>query len=74
MVRTLQKSGNSASLIIPKPVLELMGVEEGGSVKLTLEGHRLIVEPAPVDENERFNGALDAAIEQFGPAFRKLAE
>jgi antitoxin component of MazEF toxin-antitoxin module len=46
MIKTLQKVGNSNALILDKPILELLGLEENGQVSLTIHEGTLIVTPA----------------------------
>ena len=53
MIKQLRKVGNSNALILDKPILELLGLEEGGQVQLTIQDGNLIVAPAfpnPVSE------------------------
>ena len=46
MIKRLRKVGNSSALILDKPILELLGLEEGGEVQLTIQDGNLIVIPA----------------------------
>jgi antitoxin component of MazEF toxin-antitoxin module len=43
--KTVKKVGGSLAIFIPRDVAELMGVVAGSSVRLTLVGKRLSVEP-----------------------------
>ena len=45
MIKQLRKVGNSNALILDKPILELLGLEEGGQVQLTIQDGNLIVAP-----------------------------
>ncbi len=48
MLKKLVKYGNSTALILEKPLLELMGMEEGSFVKIsTNDGKSLIITPVP---------------------------
>lgn len=76
MIKTLRKVGNSSALLLDKPILELLGLEEGGEVQLTVESGTLIVEPVnprPVNQ-ERFQAALDRVVSTRRDVLRKLAE
>lgn len=42
----LRSMGNSAGVIIPKPILAQLGVTTGAEVELTLEGDRIVLSPA----------------------------
>jgi len=46
MIKQLRKVGNSNALILDKPILELLGLEEDGQVQLTIQDGNLIVTPA----------------------------
>ena len=55
MIKQLRKVGNSNALILDKPILELLGLEEDGQVQLTIQDGNLIVSPTrprPVSEAE----------------------
>lgn len=41
MVKKLVRHGNSQALIIDKPILELLGIEEGGPVEIKTDGEWL---------------------------------
>ncbi|HUT86749.1 MAG TPA: AbrB/MazE/SpoVT family DNA-binding domain-containing protein [Candidatus Heimdallarchaeota archaeon] len=45
MIKQLRKVGNSNALILDKPILELLGLEEDGQVQLTIQDGNLIVTP-----------------------------
>ena len=46
MIKQLRKVGNSNALILDKPILELLGLEEDGQVQLTIQDGHLIISPA----------------------------
>jgi antitoxin MazE len=46
MRAAIQRIGNSAGIILPKPVLTELGVTTGDALTLTLEGGRVILMPA----------------------------
>ena len=37
MIKQLRKVGNSNALILDKPIMELLGLEEDGQVQLTIQ-------------------------------------
>ncbi len=76
MIKRLRKVGNSNALILDRPLLELLGLEENGEVRLTVEGQSLVVtptDPRPVDP-ERFEACLDRVAKDRRELLRKLAE
>jgi hypothetical protein len=46
MIKKLVKYGNSTALVLDKAILELLGMTEGSSVKISTDGKSLIVAPA----------------------------
>ena len=46
MIKTLTKHGNSLALVIDKPVLELLSIQQDTELEITTDGHALIIEPA----------------------------
>ena len=76
MIKKLRKVGNSNALILDKPILELLGLEEEGQVKLTIADGSLIItptEPGSIDD-DRFEASLERLIEERRDLFRRLAE
>jgi len=76
MLKRLRKVGNSSALLLDKPIVELLGLEENGRVQLTVEGGSLIVTPAnprPMDK-ARLEASLDRVVAHRRAALRKLAE
>lgn len=45
MLSSVRKFGNSAGVLIPKPLLSEIGAKAGDSVELKVEGGRIVIEP-----------------------------
>ena len=76
MIKRLRKVGNSNALLLDKPILELLGLEENGEVQLTVDRGSLIVTPAnprPVDK-ERFEACLERVVAERRDVLKRLAE
>ena len=76
MIKQLRKVGNSNALILDKPILELIGLEEDGSVQLKVSDGALIVtpvDPSPVSD-EKFQECLDRVVKQWGSVLERLAK
>lgn len=76
MIKQLKKVGNSNALILDKAILELVGLEESGEVKLTVRDGAIIVTPAnprPVNR-QAFEAALDRVVAERREVLRRLAE
>jgi len=76
MIKQLRKVGNSNALILDKPILELLGLEEDGRVKLTIQDGNLIVTPArpQLVPPEEIRGKLDHVIHKRQDVLRRLAD
>ena len=76
MIKQLRKVGNSNALILDKPILELLGLEEGGQVQLTIQDGNLIVtptNPGQVDA-ENLKEKLDYVIKKRKAVLKRLAK
>jgi antitoxin MazE len=73
MVKKLTKHGNSLALIIDRPILELLKIDEETPLELTTDGKRLIVAAASASRRKKFEAAQEWAHERYGRAFKKLA-
>lgn len=51
MRASLRKMGNSSGVIIPKPILNELGVKAGDKVEMTVKGGRIIL--APIEAHPR---------------------
>ena len=61
----IRRMGNSAGVIIPKPLLSETGVEEGDDVDMTLDEGRIVL--APIKRRPRAGWAEDSrAIAEAG--------
>jgi len=69
----VRKIGNSEGIIIPKEMLEGLGVKAGDSMKLTSQNGRLTIEPIEEDISEDLEAARHF-IEKYKVALKKLAE
>lgn len=76
MIKQLRKVGNSNALILDKPILELLGLEEGGQVQLTIQDGNLIVTPAypKLVDAEDLQQKLDYVMKKRKKVLRRLAQ
>lgn len=52
LIKKARRIGNSKAVIIPKPFWEYVGIEDW--VKIEVDGNRLIITNADVEEVERY--------------------
>ena len=75
MIKTLTTHGNSAALIIDKPILELLGITLSTPLKIITDGKSLIISPVTEeDREERFQAALKKVNSNHEETLRKLGE
>lgn len=76
MIKQLRKVGNSNALILDKPILELLGLEEDGQVQLTIQDGNLIVTPTrpKLVSPEELGDKLDYVMKKRQEVLRRLAQ
>ena len=76
MIKQIKKVGNGNALFLDKAILELVGLDEGGEVQLTVHDGSIIITPAhpkPIDP-KRFEAAVDRVVSERREVLRRLAE
>ena len=75
MVKTLIKHGNSLALIIDKPVLELLKIDENTPIEISTEdGKSLKIVPLQdTERRKKFENALKKTNKKFGKTLKNLA-
>jgi len=71
MIKKLVAHGNSAALIIDKPILELLNVDQDTLLQITTDGRSLIISPIGAAVRK---GKLRAALKKVNKAHRKTLE
>jgi len=75
MIKKLVSHGNSAALIIDKPILQLLKVNEDTALEITTDGRNLIISPVEDGKREKkFKAALEKVNKVHGKTLKKLAE
>jgi antitoxin component of MazEF toxin-antitoxin module len=76
MIKRLQKVGNSNALILDLPIMEMVGLEEGKEVQLTVSNGSIIITPVSprrVDPEE-LERHLDRIVGKRGKMLKELAD
>jgi antitoxin component of MazEF toxin-antitoxin module len=76
MVKKLRKVGNSNAVILDRPMMDMVGLEEGASLQITVSGGSIIltpVTPRQVDAEE-IERQLDRVVGERGAVLRELAK
>jgi antitoxin MazE len=76
MVKKLARHGNSLALILDKPILELLNIDENTPLEVsTVDGRSLHIRP--VDQKERagrVNAALKKTNARYGKTLKNLSK
>lgn len=74
MIKKLVSHGNSAALIIDKPILELLNVGMDTPLEITTDGRNLIISPVESKKREKkFRAAFEKVNRAHGATLKKLA-
>ena len=74
-LKKLSKNGNSVSVIIEKPMLEVLGATPDSFVKRIIEGNKLILEFISLEEREQMiKAASERILKRHANTFKKLAK
>lgn len=75
MIKKLVSHGNSAALIIDKPIMELLKMNMETPLEISTDGRNLIISPVESYRREkRFRSALDKVNKTHGKTLKKLAK
>lgn len=70
---TIRKIGNSEGIIIPKDVLDRMGVKAGDEITMTSDGDKIVLAAADGDFDRQL-GHAEKFMDRYKVALKKLAE
>jgi antitoxin MazE len=74
-IKRLSRHGNSSALVIDRPILEMLGIDDQTELKITTDGKRLIIEPLSEEErNVRFEQVMQRTGNANAELFRRLAK
>jgi antitoxin MazE len=75
MKKKLTRTGNSVALVLDKPLLETLGIDEGTEVELSTNGDVLVVTPVRDRAREKKLGKiLEQLDREYGGVFKRLAD
>ena len=75
MIKKLVKHGNSRALVIDRPVLELLKIDEDTLLEISTDGDLLIVAPVRDPEGrKRFEEALARSNRKYARTLKRLAD
>jgi antitoxin component of MazEF toxin-antitoxin module len=75
MVKKLIKHGNSLALVIDKPILELLHIEQDTSLELTTNGDSIMISPVRGNtRQQKLDKSLNKINSKFSDDLKRLAE
>ena len=75
MVKKLTRTGNSLAIVLDKPLLEQLGIDENTDLELSTNGDVLVVTPVRDRKRERkFRKAVEKINRKYAGLFRRLSE
>lgn len=75
MTKHLTAHGNSAALVIDKPIMELLSITMETPLEITTDGKNLIISPVrDASREKKFKAALPRVMSKHDKTFRRLAE
>ena len=74
MTKKLVQHGNSAALIIDKPILDLLNVGMETPLEITTDGRSIVISPATSHTEDEFLASLDKINSRFSTTLERLAK
>jgi antitoxin component of MazEF toxin-antitoxin module len=75
MIKKLTRTGNSVALVLDKPLLDQLGLDENTEVELSTYGQVLVVTPKRGPGRERkFREIVDEINKKYAGVFRRLSD
>jgi antitoxin component of MazEF toxin-antitoxin module len=75
MIKTMIQHGNSSALVIDKPIMELLNIEQNTPLEISTDGKNIII--SPVRDRERLNrlsSSLEKINKKHSDTLKKLAQ
>ncbi|MFH1704194.1 MAG: AbrB/MazE/SpoVT family DNA-binding domain-containing protein [Nitrospirota bacterium] len=75
MIKKMVSHGNSAALIIDKPILDILKIDMDTSLEISTDGKNLIISPVSDRKREqKFRAALQKVNKRHSKVLKKLAD
>jgi antitoxin component of MazEF toxin-antitoxin module len=74
MTKTLTKHGNSLALVIDKPILELLRIDDKTQLNVQTDGTGLYITPADPARRQEFESGLNKMMTEWHDVLKRLAE
>jgi len=75
MIKKMIRHGNSSALIIDKPIIELLHIDNETLLEISTDGSNIIISPVhDIERINKLNKALEKINKKHQTTLRKLAE
>ena len=75
MIKRLTRTGNSIAVVLDKPLLEELGLDEGAEVEVSTNGQIIVITPKRSAARERkFRKAVRKINGKYAGLFQRLSE
>ena len=75
MIKKLTRTGNSIALVLDKPLLEELGLDENAEVEVSTNGQVLVITPKRSSARDRkFRKAVERVNSKYAGLFKRLSE
>jgi antitoxin component of MazEF toxin-antitoxin module len=75
MTKKLVQHGNSAALVIEKPILQLLNIDMNTNLEIITDGKNIIISPTIIKNSEKsVLTSLDKINKKYSKTLKKLAE
>jgi antitoxin component of MazEF toxin-antitoxin module len=75
MITKLTRIGDDMAVVLEKPLLDRLGLDENSEVDMSIDGKVLVITPQRnLTREERFRKAADKIDKQYAEVFRRLSD
>ena len=75
MIKKLTRTGNSIAVVLDKPLLEELGLDENSEVEVSTNGQIIVITPKRDSARDRkFRKAVDKINRKYAGLFKRLSE
>ena len=75
MIKKLTRTGNSVAVVLDKPLLEELGLDENAEVEVSTNGQIIVITPKRNSARDhKFRKAVDKVNRKYAGLFKRLSE
>ena len=77
MIKKLSKHGNSLAILIDKPILELLNINEHTQIHIKTDGTNIIIEPirnTTISSDSKLQDLYEDLVDKYNNVLKKLSK